>query len=92
MTTNSKRSGDSGGKEGKPWRYGSQVPTPGLKDVVFGYGAQPGSNPATFKKNNKRLALHVGTTFKKQASDAASILRTFRKGKERRLKQPKKAT
>ena len=96
MTTYSKRNGDAGGGKSQPRRYGTgktfRAPTPGLEDVIFGYGAQPGSNPATFKKNSKRLALHIGTTFKKQASEAANMLRTLKKGKEGRPKKPKKAT
>merc|ERR1712155_393882 len=78
-----------------PQHYGTgktfQGPTPGLEDVIVGYGAQPGSNPATFKKNSKRLALHIGTTFKKQASEAANMLHTLEKGKEGRPKKPKRA-
>merc|ERR1712155_130846 len=78
-----------------PQHYGTgktfRGPTPGLKDVIFGYEAQPRSNPETFKKNSERLALHIGTTFKKQASEAANMLRTLKKGKEGRPKKPKRA-
>ena len=51
-----------------------KLPRWDLKTFFLDTGAQPGSNPATLKKNIERIALHPDTTLTQEAAQAARIL------------------
>ena len=94
MTTDSKQTGVTGGRKSQPWRSSTgkafQGPRLGLKNVLFGYGSQPESNPEIFEKNIKKMASYTGTTFKKEVAYATCMLQELQMIKDKRPSKPKK--